>query len=209
MRASNLRRRRSFPREHPEVEPQFDHLAAELTEWFASVFDLTQKSLFGIAPEGPHRDAVVVDSMIRNARIIYRAELDREGKLYSPLCFFLAAACRYLGARLSAGHWRAALENLCQSEQLPGLEAFGLPLGTPAYRFKAELDAAIEQAGFIDRTSLLNKEDRKVAIGLGINWAIRLLLACAADYSNPVESPGHKDFSWLATRVQAVIAACS
>jgi hypothetical protein len=39
-------------------------------------------------------------------------------------------------------------------------------LGAPAYRFKAELDAAIEQAGLIDRTSLLNKEDRKVAVGL-------------------------------------------
>jgi len=190
------------------VQPQLDHLAAELTEWFDSVSDLTQKSLFGIAPEGPHRDAVVVDSMIRNARIIYRAELDSEGKLYSPLCFFLVAACRHLGARLGTGHWRAALETLCQSQQLPGLEAFGLPSGTPAWRFKAELDAAIEQAGLIDRTSLLNKGDRKVAIGLGVNWAMRLLLACAADYPNPVESPGHKDFSWLATRVQAAMAVC-
>ena len=190
------------------MEPQFDHPAEELAEWFASLFDLTQKSLFGIAPEGPHRDAVVVDSMIRNARIIYRAELDREGKLYSPLCFFLAAACRHLGARLSGAHWRAALENLCQSQQLPGLEEFGLPLGSPAYRFKAELDAAIEQAGFIDRATLLNREDRKVAIGLGINWAMRLLLACAADYPNPVESQGHKDFAWLAIRVQAAMAAC-
>ena len=189
--------------------PPFDHLAADLAEWFDSVFDLTQKSLFGIAPEGPHRDVVVVDSMIRNARMIYRAELDREDRLYSPLCFFLVAACRHLGAHLGTGHWRAALENLCQSQQLPGLKAFGLPLGTPAHRFKAELDAAIEQAGFIDRASLLNKEDRKVAIGLGINWAIRLLLACAADYPNPVESSGHKDFSWLAARVQAAIAPCN
>jgi len=80
------------------MEPQFDDIAAELTEWFDSVFDLTQESLFGIAPEGPHRDAVVVDSLIRNARIIYRAELDREGKLYSPLCFFLTAACRRLAS---------------------------------------------------------------------------------------------------------------
>jgi len=191
------------------MEPQFDYLAAELTEWFDSVFDLTQRSLFGIAPEGPHRDAVVVDSMIRNARKIYREELDREGKLYSPLCFFLVAACRHLGVRLGTGHWRAALETLCQSRQLPGLETFGLPLGSPAHRFKAELDATIEQAGFIDRASLLNKEDRKVAIGLGINWAMRLLLACAADYPNPVESPGNKDFAWLATRVQASIAACN
>jgi hypothetical protein len=58
------------------VEPQFDHLATELTQWFDSIFELTQRSLFGIAPEGPHRDAVVVDSMIRNARVIHRAELD-------------------------------------------------------------------------------------------------------------------------------------
>lgn len=95
------------------------------------------------------------------------------------------------------------------SQQLPGLEAFGLPLGTPAYRFKAELDSAVEQAGLIDRTSLLNKQDRKVAIGLGVNWAMRLLLACAADYPNPVESPGHMDFAWLATRVQSAIAECN
>jgi hypothetical protein len=117
MRASTPRRRRSFPRKHPEVEPQFHHLAAELAEWFDSVFALTQKSLFGIVPDGPHRDAVVVDSMIRNARIIYRAELDTEGKLYSPLCFFLVAACRHLGARLGTSHWRAALENLRQSHE--------------------------------------------------------------------------------------------
>src|ERR1035438_6193544 len=173
MGASTLRRGRSFPWDHPEVEPQFDRLAAELTEWFDSVFELTQKSLFGIAPEGPHRDAVVVDSMIRHGRIIYRAALDREGKLYSALCFFLVAACRYLGARLAAGHWRAALNNLCQSQQVPGLETFGLPVGDPAHQFKAELDDAIEQAGLIDRVSLLNKEDRKVAIGLGINCAIQ------------------------------------
>jgi len=84
--------------------PQFDPITAELSEWFDSVSDLTQKSLFGIAPEGPHRDAVVVDSMIRNARIIYRAELDKQDKLYSPLCFFLVASCRYLAAAQKYNH---------------------------------------------------------------------------------------------------------
>ena len=185
------------------MEPEIVELAAELSEWFERVFELTQESLFGIAPLGAHRDAVVVDAMIRNARMIHRAELDREGKLYAPLCFFLVAACRHLGIRLASGHWRAALENLHQSKQLPGLEAFGLPLGTPGYKFKAELDATIEQAGFIDRTGFLSKEDRKVAIGLGVHWAMRVLLACAADYPNPVESPEHKDFSWLSARIQS------
>jgi hypothetical protein len=80
---------------------------------------------------------------------------------YSPLCFFSRGRLPTPGARLGTGHWRAALESLCQSQQVPELEVFVLPLGTPAHRFKAELDAAIEQAGFIDRTSLLNKEGRK------------------------------------------------
>ena len=52
-----------------------------------------------------------------------------------------------------------------------------------------------------------HKKDRQVAIGLGVNWAIRLLLACAADYPSPVESQGHKDFALLATQVQAALAS--
>ncbi len=76
---------------------------------------------------------------------------------------------RYLRVSLGAGHWQAALENLCAAEEAPGLELFGLPSDSSALRFKAELDAAIEQAGFLDRTSLLNREDRKVAVGLAVN----------------------------------------
>jgi hypothetical protein len=175
----------------------------------ASVSGLTQKSLFGIAPESPHRDAIAIDSMIRNGRIIHNADLDSEGGLYSPLCFFLVAACRYLKVRLGAGHWRAALENLCSAEEIPELELFGLPSDTRASRFKAELNAAIEQAGFLDRTSLLNKDDRNVAVGLAVNWAIRLLLAYAADFPNPIESPGRQDLVWLAVRVQAALQVCA
>lgn len=187
---------------------QFDHLAAELTEWFERVFESIQKSLFGIVPEGPHRDAVVVDWMIRNARILHRKDLAEPAQLYTPLVFFLAAACQHLRARLTPGHWRAALENVCQSLRVPGLEAFGLPLDSPAFRFKAELDAAIEQAGLIDRASLLNKEDREVAIGLGVNWGIRVLLASVANYPNPVEVAGRRDRTWLALKVQAALAPC-
>ena len=143
--------------------------------------------------EGPHLDAVVLDSMVRNSRGIHDADLDLGGTLYSPLCFFLVAASRYLKVHLSPGHWQAALENLRSAEQTPGLELFGLSSSSPASRFKAELDAAIEQAGFLDRTSLLNKEDRNVAVGLAVNWAMRLLLAYAAEFPNPNPSSGRRD----------------
>ncbi len=184
------------------MEADFNGLPLELAQWFDDVSAVAQKSLFGIAPEGPHRDAIAVDSMIRNGRIIYNAELDSEGKLYSPLCFFLVAACRHLRVTLGAGHWRAALGNLCLAEETPELESFGLPSDSPALRFKTELNAAIEQAGFLDRTSLLNREDREVAVGLAVNWAMRLLLAYAADFPKAVEEPERRDLGWLAGRMR-------
>ena len=184
-------------------------LAVELSQWFESVSGLTEKNLFSIAPEGPHRDAIAMDSMIRNARVVYRAELDSEGKLYSPLCFFLVAACHHLRVHLGAGHWRAALQSLCSAKEVPGLESFGLSLGTPASRFQAELNAAVEQSGFLGGASLLSKEDRKVAVGLAVNWAMRLLLAYAADYPKPDETSGRQDFAWLAAQVRAALADCA
>src|SRR6266566_8159265 len=89
-------------------------VAEHLNEWFRSVLHFTDSSLFSIAPEGPHRDAVILDVLKRNARIIAAGKLDRNGELYSPLCLFLAAACRRLAITLGPGHWRAAVDNLIQ-----------------------------------------------------------------------------------------------
>ena len=57
--------------------------------------------------------------------------------------------------------------------------------------------------------SLLSKEDRKVAVGLAVNWAMRLLLAYAADYPEPDETSGRQDFAWLAAQVRASLAECA
>ena len=62
-------------------------VAEQLNDWFRSIVHSTGESLFSIAPEGPHRDAVVLDVLKRNARILSEAELDSKGKLYSPLLF--------------------------------------------------------------------------------------------------------------------------
>src|SRR6266567_1837892 len=99
------------------MDMNLNAVAHELNEWFHSVQRFTDASLFSMAPEGPHRDAVVLDALRRNARIISQSELDREGKLYSPLCFFLAAACRKLGTSLGVGHWRAALDNVVHLQE--------------------------------------------------------------------------------------------
>jgi hypothetical protein len=77
----------------------------------------------------------------------------------------------------------------------------GLDIGTPATIFKAEFDEAIRQAGLIDGATFLSKEDREVALGLAINWGIRLLLAYAAEIPGRTRPSERKDLTWLAELV--------
>ena len=55
------------------TDPQY--VAVQLHHWFESISRLTEESLFSVAPEGLHRDAVVLDTLKRNARILPQAEL--------------------------------------------------------------------------------------------------------------------------------------
>ena len=187
-------------------------IANDLSDWFQSVQRLTDASLFSVAPEGPHREAVVLDALRRNARIVCEAgSAPADRSLYSPLCFFLAAACRQLGTGLSAGHWRAALDNLRSlQKQLassrPESVSIGLDIGTPAMLFQAEFAEAIRQAGLVEGASFLSKEDRQVALGLAINWGMRLLLAYAVETPKPNGGAGRRDLAWLAERVGAAVA---
>lgn len=184
-----------------------DTAAEQLHEWFATVVRLTGETLFSIAPKGPHGDAVVLDVLKRNARILHSSRLDLEGKLYSPLCFFLVAACRILRTTLAAGHWQAALENVLdlkhQLESTRGTSAtLGLEIGTPATLFKQELEEALLQAGVASGVSYLSKNDRQVALGLAVNWGMRLLLAYAGEFAPSTPVADQKNLTWLAHLVQ-------
>lgn len=180
--------------------PAHLQVAAELDAWFRAVRETTEKGLFGIVPDGPHRDAIVLDALQRNARSILGAPLDNGGLLYSPVCFFLVAACRRLGIRLAEGHWRAAAENVSGlrtqlAEVRTASTSLGLEIGTPAALLKQELEQAIQNAGLGDRPSYLEREDREIALGLAVNWALRFLPAYAAECRLP--PTGKKDLSWI------------
>jgi len=186
-------------------------VTVQLHDWFVSILHLTERRVFSVAPEGPHRDAVVLDTLKRNARILSQAELDHDGKLYSPLCFFLAAACRKLGTSLAVGHWRAAISNVLDLQnQLMSTrsesDAVGLDVGSPAVLFKREFDEAIRQSGLGDIASYLDKEDREVALGLAINWGMRFLIAYALECSRSNGS-GRKDLAWVASVVRPLTTA--
>ena len=191
---------------HPEA------VAEQLRDWFRSILHFTGESLFSIVPEGPHRDAVVLDVLKRNARILSEAELDSKGKLYSPLCFFMAAACRKLGTSLGVGHWRAALDNVVHLQHRivsarAESEMVGLEIGSPAVLFKQELGEAINQAALAGGVSYLNKEDRQIALGLAINWGMRLLLAYALECCRSITSSNRKDLAWIANLVGSLLTS--
>jgi hypothetical protein len=196
------------------VESDRKAIAAQLDEWFHSILRLTDESLFSIVPEGPHRDAVVLDVLKRNARILSQSELDSGGKLYSQLCFFLAAACRRLGVSLGVGHWRAALDNVVDLQQRmvnarAESELVGLEFGSPAVRFKQEFDEAIYQAAITGGVSYLTKESRQVALGLAINWGMRFLLAYALECVRSTNGSTRQDLSWVANLVEPLLTASS
>ena len=184
--------------------------AERLHEWFLSVLRLTEETLFGIVPEGLHREAVVLDALRRNARILSERELDSEGKLYSPLCFFLVAACRKLGTSLGPGHWRAAVDNVVHEQErvasTRGESAnLGLETGSPAVRFKQEFDEAISRSAVAGGVSYLSKEDSQIALGLAVNWGMRLLLAYALECFPSMNGSGRRDLAWIATLVRSLL----
>jgi hypothetical protein len=186
--------------------------AVQLHDWFSNVSRLIDASWSSIAPGGPHRDAVVLDALMRNARVLSQSELDNQGKLYSPLCFFLAAACRKLGTSLGVGHWRAALDSVVHLQEGrtrsgPEFAALGLEVDRPAALFKQELDEAITQAAIAGGVSYLSKENRQVALGLAINWGMRLLLAYALECSHSTNGSNRKDLAWVASLVRPLLVA--
>ena len=193
------------------TEQGVTRVAEQLHQWFDSVTKLTEEA-FGMQSDGPHRDAIVLDILRRNARIVTVSPLDSEGKLYSPLCFFLVAACRKLGIPLGAGHWRAAVSQVIHlSHTLATIRVetanVGLEFDTPPVFFKRELEETINRAGLVSGVTYLNKQNQQVALGLAINWAMRLLLAYALEASAAPPSPGRKDLTWLGELMRGIVEA--
>jgi hypothetical protein len=86
-------------------------------------------------------------------------------------------------------------------------ESLGLEIGNPAVVFKQEVDEAISQASVAGGVSYLNRENRQVALGLAINWGMRLLLAYALKCSPSTNRSSRKDLAWLASLVRPLLTA--
>ena len=193
--------------------PALSASAAELSDWFHSIQNLASDSMFGIVPKGPHRQAIILDTLRRNARTLAQSPVDNTGNLYSPLCFFLAGACLNLGVTLGTPHWQSALDNVVELEQRTASHrarsaSVGLESTSPAEFFKQEFDEAVRQAALLTNgPTYLDREDRQIGLGLAVNWTLRLLLAYALECAPPEPSSDVKDLAWLASIVRSKTAS--
>lgn len=186
--------------------------AQELHYWFQGVMEVTDAGLFGIVPEGPHRAAVILDVLTRNARLLSDAQRDAKGKLYTPVTLVLAAGSRKLEVPLRRGHWRAAVENVLelQARVSAGLPArVALDLGSPADVFLAQLKDALRQAGLTDVPTYLDDENRRIALGLAVNWGMRFLLAYALECRAPAKRSELQDLAWIAKTLKTATGSAS
>jgi hypothetical protein len=174
-----------------KAHPSHDGLqaaAAGLTGWFADIVRLWSSACFDWSTSPEHRDAAILETLCRNAKVILDAPIDSKGDLYKPLTIALTAACRRHGVVPSERHWLAALRNVQELRRRVAsadAEQFALPIGTPASIFKDLFCEALVHAGVTDRPTILVEDNRRASLGLAINWGLRFLLAYAAEMRPP------------------------
>jgi hypothetical protein len=176
--------------------------AGELNTWFVSVADLSAKA-FGWHRDR-HGDAAALHVLRRQAARVRSSPLAEDGASYTTLCLFLAAACRALNLGLETRHWIAALQNVIEQRGLALDNDLGVSLGSPAERFKTLLDDAIDAAGLGSRETILDEKNRKLALGLAVNWGLRALLAYAAEVRlrSPRGLRSRHDLAWIGSLVR-------
>jgi hypothetical protein len=181
--------------------------AEELAGWFSEIVLLWSSVYFEGSTSPAHRDAAILEVLSCNAKTMVAARLDSRGDLYKPLTLVLTAACRRLGIVPTAKHWMSALQNVHEVRRRvisADAERFALPLGTAASLFKDLFCEALVHAGVTDRRTIFVEENRRVSLGLALNWGLRLILAYALEIKpGPTRGRKARDLRWVRSLIGA------
>jgi hypothetical protein len=183
-------------------ESDVKRVAREMDEWFRTVLEACDQSLFSVGTTPQHRAAIVRSTLTHHARKIISNPIDRRGELYNSLALMLAALCRSLDLVPGPANWTAAVQGTLKLEtslEDAGVDALGLSLGGRAGLFKNLLDEALINSGVTDEPTHLSRKNQEKALALGINWGLRFLLAYALD-TRPNGAPRRRrvrDLRWI------------
>ncbi len=186
------------------MNPTHTATAAELEEWFEEVLRFCEGTLLAASDTSEHRAIIAHLMLTRSAKELVHADLDREGSLYKPTCLVLATAARELGLALRRQNWKAALGNVFRlREQLEKMTSAPFRVDSSANLLKEVLDESLVNAGVTDRPTILVEENRRLALALAVNWAMRFLIAYALECTPTEKNPKAKDLAWLKKRLEA------
>lgn len=186
--------------------------ARRLQAWFMELLQLCDGTVFAVTSAPERRKVAYLWVLTRNAKLVVNSDLDNEGGLYAPLCLMLASACRRLAIESNEDNWRVAIENvlnLCP-QMSEARDTLGIPLGTPASIFKNQLDEALINAGVTDRHTILDDENRQLALGFAVNWGFRFLIAYALECGArklPERGAETRDLRWIREQLSALLPA--
>jgi hypothetical protein len=183
----------------------------EMKTFSCDVAMLPLGQVFTMARDDPHRNALLTDVIGGNARRLCESSLDAQGLLYTPTCFLLAALSRRLQFPVRREHWKAAIENVVQlharlARMRPDL-TLGLSVGRPSSLFKELTCEALRNAGLLAQPTILDEKNRKLALGVALNRALRFLLAYSLEASECRPSgPQSRDLAWLRMKLEPLVA---
>lgn len=160
--------------------------AAAVEDWFSHYLALYEGVLARVASDDRHRRAATQEALKTNASLLFEdpENLGEDEQGFCVVCKVVCACCLVLGVTPTASHWQAAIQNTQGlAEELADAEARSFA-GSPSRVLSDPFIGALRDAGFADKPSSLNQKNKELALGLAINWGLRLLLASALEGEN-------------------------
>lgn len=167
-----------------------DCSATRLTKWFGGLRDRLDRTVFAVGSGEAHRKAAALTSVSRHVAS-FEAASGRPDTEIREAASVLAGATRALGFTApDRAQWLAAVRNVASLDaQLHALAPSPWVGQDAAAIFREHFVEALRQAGVARVPTILDATNRRVALGLAVNWGMRYLVAAAASSGPDLGDP--------------------
>jgi len=182
----------------PSLNPK--DAATKLADWFRGIRDSFDRTIQATGSDEPHRKAAALSSVNQHARL-FRDASD-PGRRIREATYVLAGATRTLDLEpLSAEQWHAAINNVQSlSAELRALPTTSWLREDADTIFHDQFIESLQQAGVTGTPTILNKQNRKRALGLAVNWGMRYSVAAAMLRAPEIQDPAAEQLVAILSR---------
>lgn len=155
--------------------------ALEWNDWFRA---LRQEARSALDAREWHDVLVELTARLpKDSEPLRPEDTDLTARICAAACESLTVADPAFAVIPEEKHWKAAIGS-CEhadaswSEVSRDASQFGLDFGSPEAQWRLQFEEALCVAGYRGRApSFVRPEDQRIALGLVVNWGLRLLVA--------------------------------